>query len=706
MPGKCRFQEIWLEDPNWKIWLRKGPTLYSAFCTLCKKTVDVSHSGANALKSHENGKKHKISADNIKSGKQTTLHSFQSTPRPNETTKHDQNVGLGLPKSTGNLVDSATACCSGDVYSTPSLVEGPYTMLDTVTSSVARSPPRISSFLVSDSVTKAEILWTCNCVMTHTSTRSGGTATDLFPIMFSDSCIAQKMQLHKDKIAYSITYGLGPHFSNLVAERVKRSPFFALSIDESLNDICQKQQMDIMVNYWAQDDGCVATRYLTSAFLEKSSALDLLEELTTCVAESNLSLENLIQLSTDGPNVNLKLIFDIKNHMKKTLNLNNEILDTGTCSLHIVNGAYKTAHANVGWKLNHFLRSLYQLFKNYPSRRAVYKQITGSSVFPKKFCAIRWTENSGVIRRCLEMLPYLKTYVKDIQQPPSTDNFTKVKDFILNDKTLEAKLHFSAMVSEELEEFLVRFQRNAPLLPFLHQEVFSLMNNLAERFVKKKVMDTITSAPKLKKIDLSCDSNLKSFESVSVGFGAKSCLKNLKDLDAQKFKVDCKKFYISMFKKLMEKSPLNKRIVLGASCLNPTIMSNDTLRMSRIQVAIEELVVHNQITPAEGDLILREYKRFCENTVVQENLKLFNWKRDRLDLLFTKVFNKIKTEDVNQVLVLFVQRLLTCFHGNAAVERSFSFNKGFLVENLQEKSLIAQRALHDHINCLPGKPNS
>ena len=36
------------------------------------------------------------------------------------------------------------------------------------------------------------------------------------------------------------------------------------------------------------------------------------------------------------------------------------------------------------------------------------------------------------------------------------------------------------------------------------------------------------------------------------------------------------------------------------------------------------------------------------------------------------------------------------FHGNAAVERSFSFNKEFLVENLQEHSLIAQRSIHEY----------
>ncbi|KAJ8675981.1 hypothetical protein QAD02_011767 [Eretmocerus hayati] len=41
--------------------------------------------------------------------------------------------------------------------------------------------------------------------------------------------------------------------------------------------------------------------------------------------------------------------------------------------------------------------------------------------------------------------------------------------------------------------------------------------------------------------------------------------------------------------------------------------------------------------------------------------------------------------------------ILILFHGNAAVERSFSFNREFLTENLKIESLIAQRCVHDAV---------
>jgi len=42
--------------------------------------------------------------------------------------------------------------------------------------------------------------------------------------------------------------------------------------------------------------------------------------------------------------------------------------------------------------------------------------------------------------------------------------------------------------------------------------------------------------------------------------------------------------------------------------------------------------------------------------------------------------------------------MLSLFHGNAAVERSFSINKECLVENLLEDSLVAQRVVYDAVS--------
>ena len=51
-----------------------------------------------------------------------------------------------------------------------------------------------------------------------------------------------------------------------------------------------------------------------------------------------------------------------------------------------------------------------------------------------------------------------------------------------------------------------------------------------------------------------------------------------------------------------------------------------------------------------------------------------------------------------QKLFKVVQLLLVLYHGQASVERGFSVNKEFEVENLSNESLVAQRIVCDHIS--------
>lgn len=95
-------------------------------------------------------------------------------------------------------------------------------------------------------------------------------------------------------------------------------------------------------------------------------------------------------------------------------------------------------------------------------------------------------------------------------------------------------------------------------------------------------------------------------ENIDVGFGAKAAFKHTKNLDAQRFRLDCKICLMELYNKLIEKSPFNKRVVLCVTCLNLTIMQRSTLSMTRIKVAVKEFVSHKQISTAEGDIIMRE----------------------------------------------------------------------------------------------------
>ncbi|KAJ8665679.1 hypothetical protein QAD02_007341 [Eretmocerus hayati] len=146
--------------------------------------------------------------------------------------------------------------------------------------------------------------------------------------------------MEKDKLSYGITHGLGPFFQNELADDIRSCEVYTASIDEALNKVVKKGQMDVMIRIWK--DGEVHTRYLTSVSLEEAKALNILAALRVALVKNGLVLKCLLQISIDGPAVMLKFLSDLKTFLNDSPN-EPKILGTGTCSLHIVSEVYRTA---------------------------------------------------------------------------------------------------------------------------------------------------------------------------------------------------------------------------------------------------------------------------------------------------------------------------------------------------------------------------
>ena len=61
MPGgMCKFQDIWVSNPKYSLWLRKDRLdPRSARCILCAKSFAIGAMGESAIRSHQDSKKHK-----------------------------------------------------------------------------------------------------------------------------------------------------------------------------------------------------------------------------------------------------------------------------------------------------------------------------------------------------------------------------------------------------------------------------------------------------------------------------------------------------------------------------------------------------------------------------------------------------------------------------------------------------------------------
>ena len=128
--------------------------------------------------------------------------------------------------------------------------------------------------------------------------------------------------------------------------------------------------------------GLVETYYYTSEFLGHATAQDLTDDLKKTIDEFGAS--NLVQLSMDGPNVNLKckdLVQDYCTANGATRNL----LDIGTCGLHTCHNAFRAGLQDAGWGIEDFLSDAYTLLKDCPARRADYKKFGETENYPLKF---------------------------------------------------------------------------------------------------------------------------------------------------------------------------------------------------------------------------------------------------------------------------------------------------------------------------------
>ena len=204
--------------------------------------------------------------------------------------------------------------------------------------------------------------------------------------MFPDSKIAKDMTIGTDKIRYVINFGIAPIFKSMLVESIKLSECYVVCFDESLNNETQNCEMNVLIRFFDAKDNKVKTRYLDSQYLGHSTHSDLIRGYNEAVKD--LDENKLVQISMDGPNVNLKMLQKINE--ERTANEFHHLISIGSCGLHTVHGAFRTGAEATDWSIKKILRGAYIVLHDSPARREDYQEITGSDTFPLNFCAARY----------------------------------------------------------------------------------------------------------------------------------------------------------------------------------------------------------------------------------------------------------------------------------------------------------------------------
>ncbi|CAL1672536.1 unnamed protein product [Lasius platythorax] len=294
---------------------------------------------------------------------------------------------------------------------------------------------------------------------------------------------------------------------------------------------------------------------------------------------------------------------------------------------------------------------------------------------------IRWLNNSKVAERALEMLPHLRKYKESLQRDKKEilSYSYKVVAEGLNDKFMPVRLAFFCYVSKLIEPFLEKYQNDAPLAPYLYNDITSLLVDLMNIFVKKEVLEKETN---IDRIDLNNNANMILSKNLKLGFAVKAELKKqkkIKEFEIKSFKDDCVTILKLICQKIIAKSPIKYKLCKGMTFCDPQLLSYSLSQaLRRLEIVLEIFQEKKWIGYTECDELYKEFKDFCSKRGALESFKQF----DRLS-----------------------QKLDNFCHGNAFVERGFSINKEVIVENQLAKSLVAQRQVYDAIQALGGLDN-
>ena len=192
----------------------------------------------------------------------------------------------------------------------------------------------------------------------------------------------------------------------------------------------------------------------------------------------------------DRQSVNWAFLKEIQKHWARRIATINIV----SCGLHIIHAAFQTGATTACWNIKGTLKATYKLLHDNPACRADYVSVTGSTLFPFSFCATRWVEDKKVADRAVEIWVNICKIIKVWQKlapskRPRCKSYTTVVTAI-NGQLVTAKLQFFSFVAMTLQPFLVLYQNDFPMIPYIIDDIINIVKTLMKLFIKDDNVDS------------------------------------------------------------------------------------------------------------------------------------------------------------------------------------------------------------------------
>ena len=137
----------------------------------------------------------------------------------------------------------------------------------------------------------------------------------LFQRMFPCEA-SQYFTMSRTKASYLVSGGLGPYFRKQLSENVKKSPSFVLQLDKT-GTKQNRKQCHILLRYWNIEIGQVVVQYCKALMFGHALGADVGQQIIDTLQENEykIPLSKMLNIGSDGPNVNKTIWNSINEHL-------------------------------------------------------------------------------------------------------------------------------------------------------------------------------------------------------------------------------------------------------------------------------------------------------------------------------------------------------------------------------------------------------
>ena len=194
----------------------------------------------------------------------------------------------------------------------------------------------------------------------------------------------------------------------------------------------------------------------------------------------------------------------------------------------------------------------------------------------------RWVEDRQVAERLLEIwrnILNINSFWQKLPKSkrPNSKSFLNLQSAI-NDLITPTKLSFFSFIAGILQLFLVKYQTDDPVVPYLYNDLFNIIKKIMSFIVKPDIMIKRINGADVKITYLSNKDNFVEPKDKNVGFSTTAVIADLrkKDLVTKKqiadFFSDVITFLVSLIEKMFDRCPISYSVVRYASIFDPKEM--------------------------------------------------------------------------------------------------------------------------------------